>query len=200
MPDGWYDRNTNGIQEAGETGAVNVTVNLYDAQTNRLKSLQTRSDGTFNCVNLKAGTYILEVLPPYGYALTPANRGSDETRDSDVATNTGRAVFSLAAGENNRDVDAGLQVFRGAAFWFRAVALTNNIYLRWQHPVTSGLLGSTVRIRASTNTYPSTTNDGTAVYSGTNQFYHHAGLTQGQPYYYTIWVTHNGIDFIDPPP
>ncbi len=196
----WYDRNTNGIWEAGETGAVNVTVNLYDAQTNRLESVKTVSTGVYNCANLKAGTYILEVLPPYGHLFSPADQGADDTKDSDVATNTGRAVFSLAAGENKRDVDAGLRAFKGVAFWFRAVALTNNVYLRWQDSMASGMLNPAVRVRASTNAYPAATNDGIAVYSGTNRFCEHTGLMQHQPYYYTIWVTHNGIDFVEPPP
>ena len=196
----WYDLNTNGIWEAGETGAVDITVNLYDAQTNRLESVVTSSTGTFNCANLKAGTYILEVLPPYGYLFSPPHQGTNDTIDSDVATNSGRAVFTLAPAENNRDIDAGLRAFSGAAFWLRAVALTNNVYLRWENPVECGMLGTAVRIRSSTNNYPSATNDGVAVYSGTDQFYEHTGLTQNQPYYYTIWVSHNGIDFIEPPP
>lgn len=84
-------------------------------------------------------------------------------------------------------------------FSFKAVALTNNIILRWPDPTGCGAETRTVHIRYRTDDYPSATNDGTELYTGTNLTYEHIGLTPGQPYYYTIWVSDDGETFVEPP-
>lgn len=82
---------------------------------------------------------------------------------------------------------------------FRATALTNSVMLRWTDPLLSGVNNRTVHVRVRTDDYPSATNDGAAVYTGTNVVCEHTGLTANQPYYYTIWVSDDGINFIEPP-
>ena len=84
-------------------------------------------------------------------------------------------------------------------FTFKAVALTNSIVLRWPNPVLCGLQSSHVLVRGSATTYPSTTNDGEVVYSGSATTFTHGSLTQGQAYYYSIWVSNDGTHFIEPP-
>ena len=84
-------------------------------------------------------------------------------------------------------------------FWFHATALTNSVVLRWPDPVSCGLLDKTVHIRVSTSDYPTDTSNGTEVYTGTNTCFEHTSLNNGQPYYYTIWVSNNGSTFVDPP-
>ncbi|MBN1672100.1 MAG: hypothetical protein JXR37_13760 [Kiritimatiellae bacterium] len=88
----------------------------------------------------------------------------------------------------------------GDTFWFRATALTNNVLLRWHDPTACGLSNATVRIRRDTGGYPQNPSDGTPVYQGTARIWDDAGLTPYQPYYYTIWVSHDGTTFLPPPP
>ena len=85
------------------------------------------------------------------------------------------------------------------AFWFQATALTNDVYLRWINPTNIGMGSSEVLLHASDSAYPATTNDGSQIYRGTNQVFHHTDLTPGQPSYYTIWVTHDGTNWFSPP-
>ncbi len=84
-------------------------------------------------------------------------------------------------------------------FTFRAVALTNSIVLRWPNPVLCGLQSSQVLVRCSATTYPASTNDGEVVYRGPATTFIHEYLTQGQAYYYSIWVSNDGTHFIEPP-
>jgi hypothetical protein len=82
---------------------------------------------------------------------------------------------------------------------FRAVALTNNVILRWSNPTNSGASTRYVHIRYATNAYPNTTSDGTSTYTGTNLSHEHTGLTPGQAYYYSIWISNDGVNYTNPP-
>ncbi len=85
-------------------------------------------------------------------------------------------------------------------FWIQAFALTNRVVLRWPDPRYSGMGDQTVRIRARTDTYPTNAaSDGALVYEGTDRNCTHTDVTPNQPQYYTIWVSDNGTDFIEPP-
>ncbi len=84
-------------------------------------------------------------------------------------------------------------------FWFRAVALDGRVVLRWPDPHTCGLSNQTVLIRHGLGAYPGHTNDGTRVYQGTDQMMIHSNRPAGQPNYYTVWVSHDGATFIEPP-
>lgn len=90
-----------------------------------------------------------------------------------------------------------LSIFQ--AFSFKAVALTNSVLLRWSNPILCGLSNATATIRYHQEEFPSGVGDGVEVYTGTNTIFEHTGLTPGQPYYYTIWVSHDGTLFMDPP-
>jgi hypothetical protein len=97
------------------------------------------------------------------------------------------ALFSSGVGGTN-------------AFRFTAVALTNNVMLRWLGPQTCGIANNTVRIRYGTSGYPSGASDNpNLIYEGTNTIFEHTGLTPNQPYYYTIWVTQDGVNYTNPP-
>ena len=84
-------------------------------------------------------------------------------------------------------------------FWFRAVPLTNDVYLRWIDPVQIGMQSSEVLLRWSNSAFPESTSDGSLIYNGIGTHYHHRGLAEGQPNYYSIWVTHDGVEWIEPP-
>ena len=84
-------------------------------------------------------------------------------------------------------------------FTFRAIARTNSVILRWTPPAQCGMATNTVHLRVSTSGYPADTTAGALVYLGTNCWYENTGLTPSQTYYYTIWVSHDGLTFVPPP-
>lgn len=108
----WNDINNNGVQDAGEPGIGGVTVKLYDGNTTTvLATTTTDALGRYIFTNLVAGSYSVEFSGyPAGYVFSTQGAGTDKTKDSDPATGTGKTtVFSLAAGEINITVDAGLR-------------------------------------------------------------------------------------------
>ncbi len=105
----WDDLDGDGIQDGGEPGIANVTVNLLDGLGNLLASTTTALGGGYSFTGLAPGDYIVEVVPPVGYSFSPQDVGGDDTVDSDVAVATGRAaVVTLASGESNSTLDAGV--------------------------------------------------------------------------------------------
>lgn len=108
----WNDLNNNGIADAGEPGIAGVTVTLYAANgTTVIATTTTDAQGNYVFTNLNAGTYILGFSNyPSGYVFTALNAGADDTKDSDVDGTTGKtSAVTLAAGEINTSVDAGLR-------------------------------------------------------------------------------------------
>lgn len=85
-----------------------------------------------------------------------------------------------------------------ARFTLSAVALTNSVALRWCTPVDAGFSNALTCIRYGTTDYPANLSDGALLAISTNAFYVHTNLTPGATYYYTVWVSQNGVDFIEP--
>ena len=98
-----------------------------------------------------------------------------------------------------RPYESSITVASGETFTARAVALTNNVILRWTDPLLCGGASRLVNITMDTNDYPATSSDGTSVYTGTNTEYEHTGLATGVTYYYTIWITQDGSTWTNPP-
>ncbi len=104
----WFDMgNTtgianNGILDGDELGASGVTVNLYlDADGNgipdgaAIATMLTDANGYYRFDNLFAGIYIVEVVPPAGYASTiDSNQDPDDDVDNDD-----NGVIVLLSGE-----------------------------------------------------------------------------------------------------
>jgi hypothetical protein len=115
----WFDTNRNGIQDTGETGVQGVTATLTDANGASVSDLSdavvaaviTNGSGNYLFSNLRAGTYKVTFSNlPAGYVFSPADAtaGTDAT-DSDANTTTGMTGnYTLAAGDNNLTVDAGI--------------------------------------------------------------------------------------------
>ena len=102
------DSNGNGIQDGGETGLGGITVNLLDSQGNVVASTTTAPGGAYG-FDVAPGTYSIQVAPPSGYYLTKAGQGADPALDSNPDPTTGNsAPITLAPGETNNTVDAGL--------------------------------------------------------------------------------------------
>jgi len=127
------------------------------------------------------------------------------TLPTNTVTNTFRAYINSDSAfeeimlENNQATNRYVhRIYE--PFWFQAVALTNNVYLRWINPTNIGMSTTQVKLNHSTVNYPATTLDGTEVYQGNAQVFNHTGLTPNVPSFYTIWVTHDGTNWLAPPP
>ncbi len=97
----WTDINGDGVQDPGETGINDVTVELLDASNNVVASTTTSGDGNYTFSNLNAGNYSVRIV---AFSL-PA--GVAPTYDLDGVATPNIASFSLAGGEAKTDVDFG---------------------------------------------------------------------------------------------
>ncbi len=121
----WND-DGDGMLEAGEVGVAGATVEILCSPSGVVGSdddysygqAVTNADGNYGFDLLLSDLdYYLVFRSPTGYTFTSANVGSDDTTDSDADANGVTALFTLAAGEANNDLDAGL-VGSAAAYDF----------------------------------------------------------------------------------
>ncbi|HEY1600588.1 MAG TPA: SdrD B-like domain-containing protein [Pirellulales bacterium] len=63
----YYDPNNNGIKDSGEPGIPNTTVDLYNAQLQKVATTTTDSTGYYQFSNLMPGNYTVEEEQPAGY-------------------------------------------------------------------------------------------------------------------------------------
>lgn len=112
----WRDVNRNGVQDNGEEGLADVTVELYESGNNTaVDTTVTDQNGAYSFVNLDAGDYSVKFLALQGYEFTGANLGDDDEMDSDANTETGQTeVVTLTAGQTNNSIDAGMVMPFGA--------------------------------------------------------------------------------------
>jgi uncharacterized repeat protein (TIGR01451 family) len=119
----FIDANANGLQDLGETGFDDVTVNLYrpgfgpdgiasNADDNDVVATTTTSGGgAYSFGNLVPSTYFVEFVTPSGYIFSPQNvdsAGVDGPINSDPSPLTGRTdSFGLVSGETKNTIDAG---------------------------------------------------------------------------------------------
>ena len=105
----WNDVDRDGVQDAGETGIKDVTVNLYDSTKTLISTTRTNAKGLYLFENLTPGDYYIHVIVPPGFSLSPKNRGENTALDSDVIESTGETILAtLVAGRNSLNWDAGL--------------------------------------------------------------------------------------------
>lgn len=107
----WHDINKDGDQDANEPPIAGVTVTLYQG-SNTIATAITNEDGLYLFPNLNAGSYEVgfSTVPEMKFTVKDATTESAGT-DSDVDPATGKtASISLAAGEVNLKIDAGLYV------------------------------------------------------------------------------------------
>jgi hypothetical protein len=110
----WFDDSRDGIQDAGETGAPGVTLFLRSSATGGLVAVTaTDSLGNYYFTGVPAGTYTIEIEPPPGYTVMPADAdGADDAHDSDFDTTS----FSLDLsydGAHTADIDCGIAEIGG---------------------------------------------------------------------------------------
>lgn len=114
----WEDKDADGVQDTGETGIPGVTVKLTDGTGAPVENAYgavigdtaTDVNGKYLFADLKAGTYIVEVVKKAGFdKYSPLDNYTDDIKDSDVSVTTGKtAEIVLARGERNHNIDAGL--------------------------------------------------------------------------------------------
>ena len=81
----WHDKNINGIQDPNEPGIEGVIVNLYVCSDNSfIRTTITDNMGQYIFFELDPDNYYVEFILPEGWAFSPPNQGSDDTRDSDA--------------------------------------------------------------------------------------------------------------------
>lgn len=107
----WNDANHNGIQDAGETGIANVTVQLYNCNNNSLvATTATNANGGYLFGNLAAADYYVQFVVPSGYTVSPANQGLDQTLDSNPDATGKTSCITLATNVSNLTIDAGMYI------------------------------------------------------------------------------------------
>lgn len=104
----WYDANGDGFQDSDEYGMAGVTVNLLSSSGTLVASTVTGVFGNYDFVDLAAGTYQVEFVPPVNFAFSPQHNASADL-DSDVDPANGRTEpIVLMPGDHREDIDAGL--------------------------------------------------------------------------------------------
>ena len=115
----WLDRNANGQQDTGEFGIDGLTVQLLNAAGTTVLATTTTGDdpnlsgtqqGYYEFKGLAPGSYVVQFFTGADYdKFTVVDTGADES-DSDADVTTGKtAIYTLASGDFNRTVDAGLK-------------------------------------------------------------------------------------------
>ncbi|MDH3306780.1 MAG: carboxypeptidase regulatory-like domain-containing protein [Acidimicrobiia bacterium] len=104
----WNDLNGDGIQGATEPGVGGVTVELLDATSAVVLTTTTNDAGIYVFANVPAGDYQVRFTAPSPWLYTAADQGSDDTVDSDAGASGLSPVFTLAAGQANTTIDAGV--------------------------------------------------------------------------------------------
>ena len=104
----WDDLNQNGIQDGGgEIGIPGVTISFSGVGVSG--STSTNGSGNYTIPALPMGTYTLTLTLPNGYqSISAKDQGGNDNLDSDFDPSTLQVSVTLAAGQTNNTVDAGL--------------------------------------------------------------------------------------------
>ncbi|MBP6902404.1 MAG: carboxypeptidase regulatory-like domain-containing protein [Burkholderiaceae bacterium] len=159
----WEDADFDGIQDAGEKGIAGVKVTLKGAGVDGsfgtgddiTATTTTNSSGNYEFTNLAAGKYqvVFGDGSFTGYYATKQNQGGNDAVDSDVGSNLSTGTITLAAGEHNLTVDAGV---------YRKASVGDKVWDDQDHDNVQdagelGIAGITVKLYSSTGTLIGTT-------------------------------------------
>ena len=114
----WFDSDTDGIQDAGESSVSNVIVELYNSSNVLIASTVTGGDfstaafelGFYQFTGLKTGDYQVKfIAPTYLFTAQDADANGQDAADSDANAFTGLShIVNLTAGRSDQTVDAGI--------------------------------------------------------------------------------------------
>jgi fimbrial isopeptide formation D2 family protein/uncharacterized repeat protein (TIGR01451 family) len=146
----WDDLNGNGRQDGGEPGLDGLAVTLTGtnpAGGTFTLTTTTAGGGAYSFAGLRPGTYSVGFTTPAGYVFTIRNApGVPADLDSDADRATGVATVTLAVGETNTTIDAGM--YTGATlsgFVYRDFDVNGVREPRAPNPET-GLVGVTITL------------------------------------------------------
>lgn len=117
----WFDLDADGVQDDGEVGIPDVGVTLLDGSGNVFATTFTDENGLYLFSGLLPGDYKVRFDKPADYAFSPTTAGGNANVDSDAGQADGTTgTVTLAAGDNRRDIDAGVYglVSLGDRVWF----------------------------------------------------------------------------------
>jgi uncharacterized repeat protein (TIGR01451 family) len=112
----WIDADKDGIQDANEVSLSDVKVDLYKITTcgsdlgTPVATTTTNASGAYLFTGLAAGNYKVKFTLPNGYEFTLPNQGTDRAVDSDAGLGGITNCITLAEGENNMTIDAGVYI------------------------------------------------------------------------------------------
>ena len=98
----WDDLDGDGLQDPGEPGLAGVVVRLEDGAGGALATDTTGLDGRYRFDFLPAGTYVVDVDTPPGFAPSPCEVGPP-----DADSNCLPAAVNLGSGEYDDTIDFG---------------------------------------------------------------------------------------------
>jgi serine-aspartate repeat-containing protein C/D/E len=110
----FMDNNDNSVEDAGDMVISGAQVQLL-LNGAVIASQTTDANGDYLFENLAPGDYSVRFIEQDGKTFVDGNVGGDDTIDSDVvsvggASNGNTAVITVNAGDDIRDVDAGVEV------------------------------------------------------------------------------------------
>ena len=121
----WYDANKNGLQDAGENGVGDVTVELYRVgETDAVAVTKTTATGIYLFDNVAPADYYIRFTAPAAYTISEADRG-DDRKDSDADSSGRTENFTLLAGTQNSTLDMGV--------YQNVVSLGDKVWLDTNH-------------------------------------------------------------------
>jgi hypothetical protein len=98
----WRDDNRSGVQDAGESPASEVSIQLLNVDGEVVRSTVSSPSGRYVFDNLQAGTYSVRFAGvPEEFRLTPAGVGDQLATDSDPDYSGVTPPFTLGVGEPN---------------------------------------------------------------------------------------------------
>ncbi len=108
----WADTNNDGIQNEGEVGVNDVSVELLDEVGGEpVATTVTNPDGSFAFTNLSPGEYMIRVIAPAGYSIGPYKASLDNDIDSDINPVTGQSeMIELISGQVIQNIDAAISL------------------------------------------------------------------------------------------
>lgn len=167
----------NGVQDGTEPGVAGITVTLYNSLGAPVATTITDAYGNYLFDNLTIGTYTVGFTLPANYSFTTQTNTTDDnnttgasTTGSDVNVTTGRTyTIALTAGENNRNIDAGL-IFTPSAV---TQSLGNTVWLDTdlnglQNGTEAGVASITVTLYNGTTAVATTITDANGKYLFSN--------------------------------
>jgi uncharacterized repeat protein (TIGR01451 family) len=106
----WLDENQNGIQDSGEKGIKDVTIELLKSDGSQTgKTVTTDANGHYKFSALKPASYKIKITLPNGFKLSNKDAGNDDTKDSDINPSTLESeAVTLHSGQEYKDLDGGL--------------------------------------------------------------------------------------------